>query len=244
MLLCVSAGFLLRGFVGSGFNDASTEQGRFRETALLLVQQVDRLAMNYLETLTGEALPPREREGLATWIAFDRRFVELNRDDSSLAFEVATAMRRIGYANLLSGDLDQARDYLQQASGIFTSLENEFPTSISYRIDHAATRLQLAQLERLQNSRSAAIEECEKALQVLQIEQTLDSGEFEQSATQLINSAAKLLLALGQEQRARQLAEKNIAILERHTGGSSDSPQKAKLLDESRQILQSTSGAS
>jgi hypothetical protein len=152
---------------------------------------------------------------------------------------VATALRRIGFASLLLQEKQQAREYLERADQQFTELENQFPRAISYRLDHVATRLQLAQLEQLENNSQAAINQCQAAIAILQIENTLDNGEFDLGVSKLIHSASQMLMSLGKVEAARQLSSRNIAILEQLDDRQVNQSIKAQLLEESRKIAQS-----
>lgn len=238
-LASLVAGFTLSEVFGHRISQTEGEQRKLKETTLLLLQQVDRLAINYFESLPAGPLPKQTRETLRIWRLYDKQFVELNEDDAMQSFEVATALRRIGSASLLLEERPQAREFLERADQAFSELENQYPTLISYRLDHAATLLQLAQVAQLDNDQPSAIKHCQAAMSALLVEQALTKGEFDLGVAKLVHSAASMLLALGKSEAARQLSSRNIEILEKLDDRQVDLTTKTKLLNESRAILQS-----
>lgn len=214
MLACVLLGCCYSLVVGSPFASATEEHERLKATNLLLVQQIDRLAGNYLETLSSESLSKRELDALQTWLLFDMHFVDLNSSDPMQAFEVATALRRLSFAKGITGKHEQARSHLERALQIFVQLEHDYPASISYRIDHASALLQFSQMLYNTGDSQGAIAQCQRAIAVLQADQTFATGEFDESVPELLDAAADLLAELGEKTRAVAISKQSAQLRE------------------------------
>lgn len=222
---------------------ASTPE-QLRHTNRLLVQQVDSLSMNYLNGLpTDRPLTSSEREAVDTWLRYDKQFVELQRDSEMQSFECATAARRVGFASGLLGDTQTAENYLLISINKFDWLGNEYEAGVSYRFEEASARLQLAMLYSQTGQLTLARKHVDEAISGLKVEQLPPIGEFVTQIAQTYIEAARLLVALGEKESAKQLLAANQQQLESVNEGMRDpSSALGLLIKKSRQLASEISG--
>ncbi|GAB5402465.1 MAG: hypothetical protein Aurels2KO_06960 [Aureliella sp.] len=206
--------------------------------ALLLSQQIDQLASLYLSSQpTNEPLSKADRQAVSTWLLFDTEFAKSVEGDSQLRFERAVALRRVGFANMLLGDIDAAIEALNPALDVLDQLREEEPTNISLSVEGAGGYSQLAQLYHRQGNREQATLSCDRAFALLQSELHGMSQEWDDEVKRPLAQLARLYSSLGSSIDAAKVASANREVLERLLQERGDSPEDMALLKASLQII-------
>ena len=217
--------------------DESSE-GRHKQISRLLIQQLDRLSMNHLDKMpTDRPLTEQEISGVNAWLLFDKQFVDLQRDDSIYAFEVATAARRAGYASAILGDMGQAEQMLLESVQLFEKLKQEYAAGVSYRFEESATRMQLANLYEQTLQAESATRQIQQSLAALDSTTLPRNGEFVLQSAQTYLLAAKQLIRLGEKSLAARTLSDNITFLQEIVTATGSSSELNQLIDESRTLL-------
>lgn len=240
---------LLTGFVLRTVGDrvgltAAQARDSSQRTTLLLAQQVDKLASFYLDPLASkESLSATDRDAISSWQMYDREFVSLASSQPDLRFERASTLRRVGYANMLDGKFKETRSALEQSYRIFEELLSQEPASISVKMELAASQTQLAQLSQLEGNYVQALEECSRAINLLDVKNATRSEEYEDAVKFQLAHLARLLLSLDAPDKARELASANVVILERLIGDRGPTPEDEGLLSLSLELLKKAEAA-
>ena len=94
-------------------------------------------------------LQPLRQELLATALKYYEDFVSRNQDDPGLRAELAAAQFRVGEITELIGSKEEALEAFQTALGIYESLANATPSTLtrSYRAGQARCLLRMAMIQ-------------------------------------------------------------------------------------------------
>ncbi|HSG71212.1 MAG TPA: hypothetical protein VLA12_12395 [Planctomycetaceae bacterium] len=125
----------------------------------LFSQHLDEIFELLLVAFTSvETLSPEDQFLLQSWLQFDERFVEHNRNQSSLKYERVSAHLRLAKGLLLLDKPIPSLAHFQSAIELLELLSDENPTIFSYRLELSDTYQAMGTcLELLGRSREAVV---------------------------------------------------------------------------------------
>lgn len=237
----VLAGVALHAAFVGPFGYGKDESESLRATNLLLIQQLDKLATSYLDPIAGtQMLANRDRENIEVWMTFDQRFMEINGDSPDMQFELASTARRLGLSAILLGEAEQSRSFLDESANLFGQLKQRHPGNISFRIEYIAAQTLLARVSMLEGNRARSLAECQSMIELLRLENKIQTEEHDDAIKLRLRDVAHLLLSLDEPELAASIAKTNVEILERLLQIRGNAFTDQVLLNEAREVLRSS----
>lgn len=203
--------------------------------ALLLVQQVDALSQEYLLHSNPSSEPGGDgQSSLRTWLRFDSQFVEENRGDAQMRFEVAVALGRIGVAQMMLRENTASLAAFDEAGVLFSDLQRDYPENFLYRHEESAIWMHKAELNTRVGRLDEARAECQQALDLLAVNDGPRSDERDESLKTILGELLHLATAMHAVELSEAIATARLEALERLSTDHAHDVEFQRTLEDAR----------